>query len=384
MRSPAACGLLALLLLAAACGEKPMVKDAKRDLRFPVEIAPVATHAAQLTLSAVGSVEAFEIIAITARVAGAVEKVSFREGEPTTTDRVLVEIEPERYRLAVASAQAALAKAEAELRDAEGSLTRRETVNRDNPGLVRDEDLQTARARVASARAELEQMRTALALAELNQRDALVRSPLAGVIQTREVRTGQYVQPGTRLATLLRRDPLLLRFRVPEGDAMRLKAGLPVTFTVGEDDHSYHAAIILVGGSADAASRLVEVTATIDAADGAALRPGAFAQVLVRIGEQSTVPMVPVSAVRPSEHGFIAYVVAEEGGKQIARQRRLRLGLNDGEGHVEVRDGLAAGERLVVRGAQALSDGCEVAISAEATAPAAAPTPPPPVPEKAP
>ena len=66
---------------------------------------------------------------------------------------------------------------------------------------------------------------SALNQAKLNLRDAYVRAPFAGIIQTRTVQTGQYVQVGTVLATLVRRDPLLLRFRVPERDAAQLRSG---------------------------------------------------------------------------------------------------------------------------------------------------------------
>ena len=65
----------------------------------------------------------------------------------------------------------------------------------------------------------------ALAQAELNLRDAYVRAPVAGIIETRTVQTGQYVQPGTVLATLVRRDPLLLRFRCRRPRRRSLRAG---------------------------------------------------------------------------------------------------------------------------------------------------------------
>lgn len=344
-------------------------KKGGRDMRFPVQVEAVTARPVQFSIAAVGSVAAFETVAITARVAGAVEKVSFQEGETAGPDQVLVEIEPERFRLALTSAKAALMRAEAAQVDAEGSLARREAVNRDNPGLVRDEDLQTARARVATVKADLEQAKTALAVAELNLRDALVRSPVAGVLQTRDVQTGQYVQPGTRLATVVRREPLLLRFRVPEGDAAYLKEGLPLTFSTGEGE-SFSAVISLVGGAADLASRLVDVTARVDDAKRERLRPGAFAQVTVPVGASQDVPVIPQTAVRPSELGFVAFVVEKRGEQETAVRTVLTLGLRTADGLVAVRSGLTSGQRLVVRGAEALDDGSLVVI--EGAKPAAA------------
>lgn len=233
---PALIGALIISLLMGGCGDTASSgKDGKRPrLRFPVEAQLVGTGTVTYVVNAVGSAEAFETVRITARVAGRVSSVSFQEGEATTPERVLVEIEPERFRLALNAAQAQLAKAEAMLADANGSLARRESVNRENPGLVREEDLQAARARVATTIAERDLARTALQVAELDLADALVRSPVAGVLQTRPIQTGQYVQPGTELATLLRRDPLLVRCRIPQMDTARITPGHRLRFRVDE------------------------------------------------------------------------------------------------------------------------------------------------------
>jgi membrane fusion protein, multidrug efflux system len=379
--------MAATLTLVVGCGApaKPTGgKPKKGDLRYPVQVETVSERAVNFSIAAVGSVAAFETVAVTARVAGAIEKVSFQEGETATPDRILVEIEPERYRLAVTSAKAVLARMQAAVTDADGSLTRREAVNRDNPGLVRDEDLQNARAKAATARADQEEAKAALAIAELNLRDALVRSPIDGVLQTREVATGQYVQPGTRLATVVRRDPLLLRFRVPEGDAAALRDGLTLTFTT-TDGGPFTAITSLVAGTADTQSRLVEVTARITEGDAksdtknstARLRPGAFAQVTIPVGDPQRFPVVPLTAIRPSELGFVAYLAEKRGEQDVAVRKVLTLGLRTADGHVAVREGLNVGERLIVRGAEALEDGSLLRV-VDGAEPATKPGLPPP------
>jgi multidrug efflux system membrane fusion protein len=105
---------------------------------------------------------------------------------------------------------------------------------------------------------------------------------------------------------------------------------------------------------------MVPVVAEVaPAEDDAALRPGAFAEVTVPIGATAEVPVVPEIAIRPSEAGFIAFVVQDG----LARQRTLTLGLRTADRKVEVRAGLVAGELLVVRGAEALRDGAAVRIA---------------------
>jgi len=359
-----------LLALAAGCGGKadagprgggggPGAGPGKRDMRVSVEVRPVESRQVEYTVSAVGSVEAFEVVQVTSRVAGVVEHVRFAEGDRVEPSTVLVSIEPRRFRLAVQAAQAALAQASASQAEAEQGMARRERVNQESPGLVRGEELEGYRTRARVAAAEAAQARVALERARLDATDAQVRAPVEGLIQTRTVQTGQYVQPGTVLATLVRRDPLLLRFTVPETDARRLSAGLVATFRLGGGPTQYRAVISHVAGSADAESRMVAVTARVEGADDPALRPGAFAEVSVPIGSRVDAPVIPQTAVRPSERGFLAFVI--EGG--VAKERILELGLRTPEGLVEVRAGVRVGEPLVVRGAEALRDGSAIRVA---------------------
>lgn len=351
--------LLPALSLLAGCGGKPAesARPQRSEVRFPVETATVAARRVEYSVRAVGSIEAFEQVAVTARVAGVVERVRFREGDSVTADTPLAEIEPERYRLATEAARAALAKAQATADEARNGLERRQAVNVKNPDLVRAEEVDAWRTRVASAAAEIQQAQTALSLAELNQRDAIVRSPLAGVIQTRAIETGQYVSPGTEIATLVRRDPLLLRFRVPQNEATPLAPGMAARFTLREGaDRTFTARLRLVGAAADSRDRMVAVTADVDDPARDELRPGTFVEVEVPVGGEAAAAVIPQTAIRPSEHGFLAYVVEGD----VARERVLELGLRTAEGDVEVRHGLAVGELLVVRGAEALRDGAKV------------------------
>lgn len=326
-------------------------------MAFPVEVAPVAQRAVEYSVSAVGSVDAYERIQVTARVAGVVEEVRFREGTAVRSGQVLAAIEPARFRVAVAAARAALQKAEATRADAQAGLERREAAETRTPGLVAAEELETYRTRVRVAEAELAAARAGLSQAELNLRDAYVRAPASGVLETRTVQTGQYVQPGAVLATLVRRDPLLLRFQLPESDAARIAPGMIARFRTRAGSQ-HQATLRHVAGTADPATRMVEVIGDVAASDAAGLRPGTFAEITVPVGQNGAALVVPQTAIRPSEKGFLAYVV--EGA--VARERVLTLGMRTADGLVEVRSGLSAGERLVVRGGEALRDGATVRL----------------------
>jgi RND family efflux transporter MFP subunit len=221
--------------------------------------------------------------------------------------------------------------------------------------------LQAARARVATATAERDLAKTALRVAQLDLDDALVRAPVTGVIQTRTIQTGQYVQPGTELATLLRRDPLLVRARIPQHDATRIAVGHRLQVRVDDSGTLYDAKVTHLGAGADPTTRLVDLTAHVDDPKQERLIPGSFARVTIPVRSGENV-VVPVAAIRPSERGFLAYVVHGGDDDTVAEERVVSLGLRTADGQVEVRKGLNVGERLVVLGAEGLSDDARVTV----------------------
>lgn len=350
-----------------ACSKTGDAPTAKRGakLEYPVDVAPLAVRQMQYTVTAPGSIDAFQQVQITARVAGAVDKVAFVEGQVVKAGDVLAVVESERYQIAVAQAQSTLLKAQATQKAAEAALERRRTATRDSPGLVPGEEIEQKETAVDTAKADVESARQALRIANLNLRDSSVRAPIPGVVQTRTVQQGQYLAAGAVLATILQRDPMLLRFQVTEQDAPRLEAGMPATLVLKESPRQFTAKISLVGGAADPATRMVPVTAQIDQTDHQYwLRPGAFCEVTVPIGNARKGIVVPSLAVAPTEKGNVVYVVDD---KHVAHAKIVELGMHTPEGGVELTRGVAAGELLVVRGIDPLTDGAPVKIGSTLT-----------------
>jgi RND family efflux transporter MFP subunit len=351
--------VLSFLLIALAtsgCSRSSATREQQpkkpSEVVFPVETRPLSLARVDYRVSAVGAVEAFENVQVTARVAGVLERLHFKEGDSVKEGALLAEIEPQRYQLAVTSAQAALSRAQAAKAEAERELERAQKLAAE--GVSTGVEVNNWQTKVATAAAQEAESRAALGVASLNLRDARLKAPLPGSIQSRMVQTGQYVQPGTVIATLIRRDPMLLRFRVTEPEAARLALGMPVNFVVAGSTEPRQAKITFVAGAAETTSRMVQVAAEVP--DDPSLRPGAFAEVVVPVGANDAALAVPETAIRPSERGFIAFVV-EEG---VARERIVDLGLRTPDGLVEVVKGLKAGESLVVRGGEALKEGAKV------------------------
>jgi multidrug efflux system membrane fusion protein len=326
-------------------------------LAFAVEVMPVESKKVDYVVTSPGTIDAFERVQVTARVAGVVDRVGFSEGQQVKKGDTLVVIDSERFRLLVSSAQAAVDKADAALKDNQAMVARREGASDKNPGLIPGEELDTYRSKTLTATADRQVAVVAMRTAQLNLRDSSIRAPMEGVIQTRTVETGQYVQAGYVMATLLRSNPMLLRFLVEPPEAPRIKVGSIATFTMRETQRTFSAKVTLVAGSADAATHMVGVTAEV-ADEGHAywLRPGSFCDVTMNLGATREAPMIPRAAARATDHGYVAYVVEGD----VAHERVLTLGMSTKDGWIEVRSGLAAGDKLVVLGAEALSEGAKV------------------------
>jgi RND family efflux transporter MFP subunit len=367
MKTWIAIGVISAGAAGAGCSKSSDPPAGKRTgkLEYPVDVARLEVRQMQYAVNAPGSIDAFQQVQITARVAGAVDKVSFVEGQVVKAGEVLVAIESERYLIGVEQAKSTLLKTQATQKAAEAALERRLTATKDSPGLVPGEEIEQKQTTVDTAKADVESARQALRIAELNLRDSSVRAPIAGIVQTRTVQQGQYLQAGAVLATILQRDPMLLRFQVTEQDAPRLQPGMAATLQLKESTRAFTAKISLVGGAADPATRMVPITAQIDQTDHQYwLRPGAFCEVTVPVGNARKGIVVPSLAVQPTEKGNVVYVVDD---KHIAHTKIVELGMHTPEGGVELTRGVAAGELLVVRGIEPLTDGAPVKLGSTLT-----------------
>jgi multidrug efflux system membrane fusion protein len=348
--------LALLAALAAACTSSgnPAGRSGRTgEKALKVRVAPVAARDVVYKVQALGSLEAEELVQITAEVSGAVSEVHFHEGDRVTPETVLLRIDPERYRLEAARAEAAYRRSLADWRRAESDMKRREALEKDQ--LVAAEELNRVRQETERLAADTAAAKAAMDIALQNQKRSDVRPPRAGVVNTRSVDTGQFVQAGTILATLVDIGRLRLRFKVSESESLKASEGQTVSFRVASlGNREFAAQVYHVGDVADTATRQVEVLAWVR--NPGVLKPGFFAEVALETEAHRGAVVVPEGAVQASERGFVAYVV--DGGK--ARQKPVQIGLRTGDGSVEIVSGLKAGEVIVTEGSDRLADGVAV------------------------
>jgi len=355
---------LATLLGAASCqrapdASAPTAAKAPPVRKVPVRVAAVGSRDVKLAIDTIGTLEAREVVRIPARVAGVLERVRFEQGMSVRADTVLARVDPERYKLAAARADANLAQAAAQSRETEAAFDKRQRLREKDPGWVTAEELSNFQARVDAARAEVDAARAARELAAKDLRDSEVKPGSAGVINEKLADTGQFIQAGAPIATMVDIGRLKLVFKLSETESVRLDDTSRISFHVKSiPGREYTARLFHINRSADPMTRQVECLAWVDDPERT-LRPGSFADVTIEVGAGGATPIVPETAVLPTDRGFVAWVLK---GEDEVESRVLTLGLRTRDGQVEVLDGLKTGERLVVRGGGVLGPASRVQV----------------------
>ncbi len=300
-----------------------------------VAVAPVAESVVVDELRAVGTVSARNAVALTVRAAGSVSAILFDHGDTVEAGTPLVRLED-------AEERAQLAAARAELETARRAHERAVELRRD--GAVSQQALDQAAAELEAARAQV-----AVAEARLDER--VVRAPFAGRLGLREISPGAWVEPGSAITTLDDITTVYVDFRVPERHLPVLAVEQPVTVTsVAHQGQAFAGRVVNIGSRIDPATRQVRVRALLDTRDGV-LRAGQLVTVEVAVRERPAL-LVPSTAVYAVGRQYFAFIVDED---NRARRRVVTLGERQ-DGRVEIVDGLALGERLVVEGATKLDE----------------------------
>lgn len=271
-------------------------------------------------------------------------------------------------------AEEAVRHAEAALRTAEANRARRR---------ISDQDGDTAESQVRQAEAELDRTRAALAQRQWNsdeiqsadaalaQSRADVRyydeqiaqtrvvSPVNGVVSQRKVHVGESVQPTkSELMTLVATDTIYFEATASESERPSLRPGLPAMVTLDAlPGRSFAGRVREIIPVAEGTSRSVRLRIALPRPEDAGAVVGGFARATVQGQSSRPVLTAPAAAVR-SDNGEKGVFVIDHGQ---AQWRPVRTGAA-GENRIEVLQGLREGERVVVRGVDALTDGQAVAL----------------------
>jgi multidrug efflux system membrane fusion protein len=278
---------------------------------------------------------------------------------------------------AIETNQAQLSEAEAALRQAERDLERA-TKLLEARSLIKPE-YESAKTRVELAQAKAEAIRAQrkvidakisgaraiLNEARLAEQDAALRAPMDCYVLKRMAEIGAVVTPGRPVFVVAEMSPVKAVFGVPDLTAPKVKTGAALTLTAEAiPGVEFKGWISNVSPAADPRSRVFDVEVTIPQPPPG-LRPGMIAALTLPTVKSSTpMTVIPINAVvrlKQSPESYAVNVVAEQDGKQIARQRPVKLGEAFGN-MIAVTEGLSLGERVIISGAAMVVDGEQVKV----------------------
>jgi membrane fusion protein, multidrug efflux system len=361
----------AALAVAAAVGGSVALRAAKRDEGASKNAAPVALQfiAGDVVylerrpldrwLPVSGTLQAVRQAVVKAKVAGDIEGLTVREGEPVRAGQRLAHISAPDLEARLVDRQGAVESARAQLALADKTRTMNLRLLNDkfisqNAFDGTESTYNVARGNVKSAEAQVQVARNALA-------DADVVAPLRGIVAKRHVQTGEKVAIESPVVTIVDLSDLEVQALVPSLDVPELSPGMSVELTVdGFGERRFRGRIDRINPSTEPGTRAIVVYVALPNPD-AALRSGMFATGRIALAASAPMPTLPAAAIR-SEAGQ-SYVWTIERGK-LARRIVVTGRRDETSGLVEIRTSLAADTPVLAARFDNLKDGAPALVQA--------------------
>lgn len=312
------------------------------------------------TIEAIGTVNAAQGVDLTVESAGVVKEILFAPNTQVAAGSMLIRLDD-----VVQKADVEAARTQAEL--ARTNLARAQGLT--NRGVSTSAALDQTQATAQAAEAQL-----ARAQAVLDQRQ--VSAPFAGTIGLSRVEIGQYIQPGTIIATLQDISTMRVDFSLPEQNLPKLSIGQKIEVRIEGQDETFTGALTGIDPRVDPATRLVALRGSITNPQGR-LTPGQFVRISVILPTEEGIIALPQTALSTSLYGDYVYLVrpTEADAEQLqVAQVFVQAGRRSG-GVVEIVEGVSPGDQVVTAGQNRLSNGQPATVD-NSVNPAAASTGP--------
>ena len=203
---------------------------------------------------------------------------------------------------------------------------------------------------------EVRELEAEIAQAKLDLSRAEVRAPFSGFVTLRTVNIGQRLKPNDNLFNLGAFSPLFADVHLSEKDTRAVRSGQAATIRLGSDDTaSVQGRVERISPTVDQASGTVKVTVAMEPQPG--FRPGAFVRVEIRTDTKTDAIVIPKRALIEEDGQNYVYVA----NNNTAKRTKVALGYQR-EGMVEIREGVAAGQKVVVAGQGALKEGGKIKV----------------------
>jgi multidrug efflux system membrane fusion protein len=328
---------------------------------IPVTAGTVAVEDVPVFLHGIGTVQAYNSVAIKSRVDGQIVRVEFKEGQDVKEGDLLFQIDPRAYQAALEQAQATKQKDEANLVGAQTDLDRYEKLL--TPGWQTRQSYDQQKAQVAQLQASIKGDAAQIDAAKINLGYTEIRSPIDGRLGARLVDKGNIVHANdnTALVMITELKPIFVSFTLPQETLDEVhennkRAPLVVRAYSGDGKKQLaEGKLTLIDNMIDQTTGTIHLKARFDNEDER-LWPGQFVSLRVVLSTRRGVATVPQQTVQQGPNGHYAYVIKPD--NTVERRNVEVASIQDGI--AVVTKGLTAGERVVVDGQFRLTEGAKV------------------------
>lgn len=337
--------------LAAASGELP-----------PVAVTEARTSAVQKEIQVTGSVVSLADAMVSTTVAGRVETLEADLGDRVEAGAPLLRLDTELEDTHLASARASLAEAGAALADSRRRL--REARDLGPSRGISESEIRSLESEVAVNEAVRDRRRAELRRQQVQLERHVLRAPFSGVVSHRQVDPGEWVTPGTGVMGLVSLEQLRLDFAVAQQHFSGITEQTDIRVRLEAlPDSTLDARIDAIVPVKDVRARTFTIRARFDNSEPLPVTPGMSVRGILSVDTGRESVVVPRDALLRHPDGRVTlWRVLADGDENTVEERQVRIGLAF-NGRVEIREGLAAGETVVVRGNEALREGQGVRIS---------------------
>ncbi|MEO1574749.1 MAG: efflux RND transporter periplasmic adaptor subunit, partial [Pseudomonadota bacterium] len=302
-------------------------------LPTPVELAAVTTGDISAVYSGTATLEADGEAMIMAKVGGELVTLLVNEGDFVDEGQPVAKLDDARLALEVKRTRANLEKTRQDYE---------RNVELHSKGLL-------PAGTYEGLKYDLDALRAAHDLAQLELSYATVRAPFSGTISERLVKAGNTVTANQSIFRITDLDPLIAYLYVPEREFSKLGVDQPVSMTLDAlPGQAFSGHVSLISPVIDPTTATFKVTVQLSDSEGR-LKPGMFGRVSVEFDTRKNVPLVPRVALLADEVTPSVFVVSDG----VAKRREISVGYTS-NGHFEVVDGLSPGEQVVVIGQNGL------------------------------
>jgi multidrug efflux system membrane fusion protein len=343
----------------------------------PVGTATAALSDVRVIVSALGTVTPLATVTVKTQIAGQLQQIAFTEGQLVHKGDFLAQIDPRPYQAALDLAQAQLAKDEAVLRQAQVDLKRYQTLlKQDSIARQQADDqvylVQQDEAAIKSDQAQIDTQKLNLAYCH-------IVAPTEGRVGLRQVDQGNYVQTSDAngIVVITQEQPISVVFSITEDNLpmvlKQIHAGGKLSVAAYDRANVVKLAtgeLATTDNEIDTTTGTVKLRALFANADES-LFPNQFVNARLLVDTLHNVVTVPTAAIQRGAPGTFVYQV---GTDSVVAVRTVKTGVTDCD-KVQILSGIAAGDKVVIDGADRLRDG--VHVTAKESAPAAAGSTPP-------